>query len=140
MVCRVFERTSKNTVRKHSVRWLLVIYDVILFVIVSGVLLWLHPSQEDALAPVTIVSNIVLGLMCVMLGRFAMHTYSEIWRYGNMRAYLNLIAAYFAGGVVYMALSKLKVFIGPRIALEFVIICTNLLLAIVFRTYGTQES
>lgn len=45
-------------------------------------------------------------VFCVFLARFLFGLYVQIWRYANVRDYLNLILADFLGGVLYLMIDR----------------------------------
>ncbi|MDD4774845.1 MAG: hypothetical protein PHZ09_14785, partial [Eubacteriales bacterium] len=46
-------------------------------------------------------------LLCIMAARLLLRVYSSIWRYAGYIEYLELVAADFLGGCVYLMLSRI---------------------------------
>ena len=97
------KKKKNNYVRRGTwqVRWLLLFYDVIVFVLVGLPALTLSGST---LEPLQIFYHILLALGLVTLSRFGLRVYSQIWRYGGVQPYLRLMLADGIGFVLYYLL------------------------------------
>lgn len=89
-------------------RLLLFIIDIVIFVTVFAFLAYF--IQISATPPPLPLSQAAMHcgamLACVFLMRVLFGLYVQIWRYANVRDYLNLIVADFFGGVIYLAVDR----------------------------------
>lgn len=115
-----------------NTRWLLAIYDTILYGLVSFVMLYLHPSQEAGYGPIGTIKVTLFGMFIIICGRFVFSIYQQIWRYGGVLAYLRLIISDAIFGCVFTVATRM---LGKshRAILLFTIVCVNLLLSMGFR-------
>ena len=70
--------TSKTVfphVRKFNVRWMLVLYDILCFLVVDAVFLVLY-SGWQRLTFTGIVTHALLSGICILIGRFILNIYS----------------------------------------------------------------
>ena len=94
---------EKDAVRV-SVRWMLVLYDALVYLFVCLVFLVIYPSSVDRLTPAQVLTVTAGGLVCVFGCRFLLNVYRQIWRYGGMQAYVRLLFADAIGGMVFILL------------------------------------
>ena len=78
--------------REH-IRWLLVAYDALAYLLVCFVLLYLHPSDEEAFPTRVLVLQFLIGLVAVIGARMVARVYNQVWRYGGTAAYIRLFLA-----------------------------------------------
>ena len=88
------QRSEKRTVSRlpsiRNVRWMLVMYDVISYLILATVFLrvifdtWTWPQ---------IFAHAGLGCACIVVLRFGWRVYNQIWRYGGVTTYMALMLA-----------------------------------------------
>lgn len=120
--------------RITQVRWLLVLYDIIIWAVVSGLLLFFHPSQDEVVGTkLTILLWMGIGVLCILIPRFILGVYKQVWRYGGLNSYLRLILADVIGGCIFAILSKVVPEQQVRITLAATMISTNLLLSMIMR-------
>lgn len=91
---------------KHSVRWMLVLYDVIIFAAVAALLLALY-GGNDKLLPLGIVQQAALSMICIFTARLAGNVYGQVWRYGGIQCYIRLLFVDFIAFFVYLMLEIL---------------------------------
>ena len=106
-----------------TVRWMLVLYDAILFAGTAIFFLWFQHSGQNAAVYLTwpqILAHTGLALVVILLLRFAWKVYNQIWRYGGVQSYIALMLAdgcatftyytiqYFLPGSVFPTLSFTK--------------------------------
>lgn len=95
-------RNEKNMNLKHrnkpNIRWALVGYDVIIYVIVAVILLGLYGGM-DKLSPIGILQQAGLSAVCIFAVRLIGNVYGQIWRYGGIQCYMRLL---FADGIAFM--------------------------------------
>ncbi|MBQ7246689.1 MAG: polysaccharide biosynthesis protein [Lachnospiraceae bacterium] len=116
-----------------QIRWLLFLYDLIVWIVISSALIILHPSQTEYVELSTGIIWIITGAVCIFLPRFLLRVYTQIWRYGGTVAHLRMILADVIGGLAFIALVAFTPFTGIRIILAACIICMNLLVDITMR-------
>lgn len=114
-------------------RLLLFIFDIVIFVTVFAFLAYFIKISA-ALAPLSLRQAAVhCGIMvaCVFLMRILFGLYVQIWRYANVRDYLNLIIADFFGGVIYLAIDR-SVLAGSHlmVASSIAIVCSALIISL----------
>ena len=128
---------TKRNGTKYSMRWLLMFYDSVLFILVSWVMMFLHPSVEHGYSTREIVINTVLGLVCIIFFRFVWGVYNQIWRFGKEGAVMRLILADFCGFIPWLIFVKLPVWPSPRVIISFSIMAVDLVAAITMRIMYT---
>ncbi|MDO4734530.1 MAG: nucleoside-diphosphate sugar epimerase/dehydratase [Lachnospiraceae bacterium] len=126
-------KTSYGITKRANVRWLLVVYDVIIYVIAVLLLIGLHLSSLDAISFKGLIIQMVLGFICIFGMRFVFDVYRQIWRYGGMRAYLRLLLADICGGVLYLILEILLPIEHILFVSLLSIVCLSLLGAMAIR-------
>ena len=92
-----------------SVRWMLVLYDVLVYLFVCLILLVVYPSSIDPLSSVQVLMVGGEGLLCIFGCRFVSNVYRQIWRYGGMQAYIRLLFADAIGGIVFISLRYIDI-------------------------------
>lgn len=81
-------KTSNGITKRSNVRWLLVVYDLIIYVIAALLVIGLHLSSNDVLSTKGLLIQMGLGFVCLFGLRFVFDVYRQIWRYGGMKAYI----------------------------------------------------
>ena len=81
-----------------TVRWMLVLYDAILFVAVAIFFLWLQHINQALNSGLTLTwpqvfAHTGLALIILLVLRFLWRVYNQIWRYGGVQSYISLILA-----------------------------------------------
>lgn len=80
---------SKN-LKKSNTRWPLVVYDVIVYIIASILLLWIYGGNGN-LTNAGSLQLSILGFVCIFICRMIGNIYGQIWRYGGIQGYIRLI-------------------------------------------------
>ena len=114
-------------------RWLLVLYDLILLMMVDVFLLILYPSTADPLTPTGVVTHLLLGAVCIFAARFATQVYRQIWRYATSESYLRLILADAVGGAVYIVCRWILPIEKTTFVRTLSVVAMNLLCALLAR-------
>ena len=83
-----------------NIRWMLVLYDIIVFVCVDLLLLVLY-SGGQPLNRVQLVQHTITALLCILLCRFVGGIYRQIWRYGGIQCYMRLLVTDAVAFVLY---------------------------------------
>lgn len=122
---------SKN-LKKSNTRWPLVIYDVIVYIIASILLLWIYGGNGD-LTNAGSLQLSILGFICIFICRLIGKIYGQIWRYGGIQGYIRLI---FSDAIAFILLIILQAtLLIERITFDraLSLVCVNLLGAISIR-------
>ena len=85
------------------VRWLLVLYDIIIFCMSSLLLLGIYRGSE-ALSLAGVIQQSLLSFICVFVARFLGDVYKQIWRYGGIQCYIKLLCVDAVAFILYVAL------------------------------------
>ena len=122
---------SKN-LKKSNTRWPLVVYDVIVYIIVSILLLWIYGGNGN-LTNAGSLQLSILGFVCIFVCRMIGNIYGQIWRYGGIQGYIRLI---FSDAIAFILLIILQTTLPvERITFDraLSLFCVNLLGAISIR-------
>ena len=122
---------SKN-LKKSNTRWPLVIYDVIVYIIASILLLWIYGGNGN-LTNAGSLQLSVLGFVCIFICRLIGKIYGQIWRYGGIQGYIRLI---FSDAMAFILLVIVQATLQiERIAFDraLSLVCVNLLGAMSIR-------
>ncbi len=117
--------------KKYNIRWQLVLYDLVIFLVSAGAL-YGFLSPEDPLRD-SILGSMAISFGCMFAARMLCNIYQQIWRYGGIQCYIKLIKAdclAFCANVVI----KLMIFGEiPSMVLLLSIVCMNLLGGLIMR-------
>jgi len=119
--------------RIKRVRWRLFFYDMIVWLIIAGILLWMNPSDDGHVTLQRFIFWECVGGALVSISRFAFGVYTQIWRYGGITAYMRLILADAAAGVVFIITSRVFETYSVRLLLSVAIVLLNLIAALAMR-------
>ncbi len=124
--------SQKRAARKYTVRWMLVLYDLLCFLLVDLLLLVMYGGY-DRLEPIDILIQSALSLACIFGARFAVNIYSQIWRYGGIQSYIRLLISDGIGCGLYISLELLLPINKISFARMLSLCCMNLLLVMAIR-------
>lgn len=122
---------SKN-LKKSNTRWPLVVYDVIVYIIASILLLWIY-GGNGSLTNAGSFQLSILGFVCIFICRMIGNIYGQIWRYGGIQGYIRLI---FSDAIAFFLLIILQATLSiERMSFDraLSLVCVNLLGAISIR-------
>lgn len=122
---------SKN-LKKSNTRWPLVVYDVIVYIIASILLLWIYGGNGN-LTNAGSLQLSILGFVCIFICRLIGKIYGQIWRYGGIQGYIRLI---FSDAIAFILLIILQATLSiERMSFDraLSLVCVNLLGAISIR-------
>ena len=131
-VMDINDKKTARTPRKISVRWMLVVYDIICFFAVDFIFLVLD-SGKNKLTIGGIVTHALLSGLCILVGRFAFNIYSLIWRYGGIQSYMRMFLSDGLGFVMYLTLVCVLPIEKISFARIAAICCVDLLGALAMR-------
>ncbi len=118
--------------KKFTIRWQLVFYDIIIFGLVEFLLLYLYKSV-DTLSTVGIINQVLISFICIFSVRIIGRVYQQIWRYGGIQSYIKLLLVDFAAFIVNLIAERLFAIEAITFARLLAISCTNLLGALAIR-------
>ena len=127
---RVFNGFLKTNGR---IRWRLLVYDMIVFVLIFSGMVFLHPSVEDGYGWRMIIEQTILGSVLFLVFRLLFGCYRHIIRYGGYEAYLSLIAADACAFIADYLLDRFTPIPYILFTLMLSIFCINLLVDIMLR-------
>lgn len=130
---KVKEEKGNGITIRGSIRWLLVIYDLIVMAIAYLLILALHISVDWPISDRGILIQAVIGVVCIFGMRFAFSVYKQIWRYGGMKAYIRLLLADILGGILYFVLELILPIEHIMFVSLLSIVCLSLLGAFAMR-------
>lgn len=122
---------SKN-LKKSNTRWPLVVYDVIVYIIASILLLWIYGGNGNLTNAGSLQLSII-GFVCIFICRMIGNIYGQIWRYGGIQGYIRLI---FSDAIAFIVLIILQTTLQvEKITFDraLSLVCVNLLGAISIR-------
>lgn len=129
------EQINKDAVkasRKFKIRWTLVTYDLICFLLIDILMMLLYRGTEK-LDLGDFIYHSVLSIVCIVGARFFFKIYRQIWRYGGIQSYIRLLVSDFVGALLYILIEL----VGPIPRISFakmIAICSvNLLVALAMR-------
>ena len=90
---------NKDTrVKKFHIRWMLVAYDTLIYLVVAALLLVLY-GGNDKLTSGGMVQQIGLSACCILFARIVGKIYGQVWRYGGIQCYIRLL---FSDGIAFL--------------------------------------
>lgn len=122
---------SKN-LKKSNTRWPLVVYDIIVYIIASILLLWIYGGNGN-LTNAGSFQLSILGFICIFICRMIGNIYGQIWRYGGIQGYIRLIIS---DAIAFILLIILQATLSiERMSFDraLSLVCVNLLGAISIR-------
>lgn len=122
--------------RIFNIKWTLVLYDMILFLIVDiGLFAIYHKFLQFGWRDVII--NSALAILSIFACRFFGNIYGQIWRYGGIQCYIKLAITDSVAFVLYLALeytlNRPLHFTRLLFVMIIALMSVNLLLALVMR-------
>lgn len=125
-----FKENQKN--KSPNIRWMLVLYDLIVYAIIAVILLVIH-GGTDKLTTIGILQQVALSVFCIFLIRILGKVYGQVWRYGGVKCYIRLICTDSIAFLLYLCLELLlpvqKITFERMLSLA----CMNLLGAMTLR-------
>lgn len=118
--------------KSPNIRWMLVLYDLIVYAIIAVILLVIH-GGTDKLTTIGIFQQVALSVFCIFLIRILGKVYGQVWRYGGVKCYIRLICTDSIAFLLYLCLELLlpvqKITFERMLSLA----CMNLLGAMTLR-------
>lgn len=118
--------------KSPNIRWMLVLYDLIVYAIIAVILLVIH-GGTDKLTTIGILQQVALSVFCIFVIRILGKVYGQVWRYGGVKCYIRLICTDSIAFLLYLCLELLlpvqKITFERMLSLA----CMNLLGAMTLR-------
>lgn len=118
--------------KSPNIRWMLVLYDLIVYAIIAFILLVIH-GGTDKLTTIGILQQVALSVFCIFVIRILGKVYGQVWRYGGVKCYIRLICTDSIAFLLYLCLELLlpvqKITFERMLSLA----CMNLLGAMTLR-------
>lgn len=93
------------------IRWMLMIYDLIIYaLVVVFALIIYHPAS--GVTYLQVLWHFLIGAGCTLLSRFFWRVYNQIWRYGGVQSYIRLMVADTCALLVYWFIQRVIPGIG----------------------------
>jgi len=108
---------GRQLIERESIRWLMVVYDTVLYLLCWLVVFAIHPLFGVKLPASMLTPYVAVGYVTFFGFRFVFRGYKKIWRYGSMHAFSREIAAGVMGAVLLGSLNLLfeRIFHMPNI-------------------------
>lgn len=123
------EENRKNNVinnddktERKSIRWLMVVYDSILYSLCWLTFFGFHPSVEEQIPAAISCLYFISGYVLFFGFRFSLNCYKQIWRYGMPRPFMKEIMAGVLGGVSLTLLGLVLNNLSPSVSLPIVFV------------------
>lgn len=133
-------------VKRRKTRWMLVTYDLFIYMAVVLLLLVFH-GGHDMPSLTGVAEQIALSGLCIFGGRLIGNVYGQIWRYGGVQCYIKMIYTDTIAFFLYVILGFLLPVQKISVVRMLCISCLNLLGAMVIRMlyryaykFGNQET
>lgn len=115
-----------------NIRWMLVLYDLIVYTIIAVILLVIH-GGIDKLTTIGVLQQVALSVVSIFVIRILGKVYGQVWRYGGVKCYIRLICTDSIAFLLYLCLELLlpvqKITFERMLSLA----CMNLLGAMTLR-------
>ena len=115
-----------------NIRWMLVVYDLIVYAVVAVILLVLYGGM-DKLSTTGILQQVCLSALCLFGARLIGNIYGQVWRYGGIQCYIRLLATDSIAFLIYLCLELLLPIPKITFARMLSLISLNLLAALAMR-------
>ena len=92
--------------KKVHIRWMLVCYDILIYLLSAILLLRLY-GGNDKLSYTGILQQMCISMVCIFGIRLLGNIYGQVWRYGGIQCYMRLIFADGIACVLYMIIEFL---------------------------------
>ncbi len=95
-------------VKRHhifaKVRWLLIIYDILIYAAVIAFALFFY--RGHTLEDIQILYHFLFGMSACVVSRLAWRVYNQIWRYGGVQSYIRLMLADTCYFIIYFFIQR----------------------------------
>ena len=91
-----------GTKRKHNIRRMLIVYDILSFTIIN----WLLYRVYDPVTESVFINQFIISIIAVFACRLIGNIYSQIWRYGGIQCYIRLLVTDGIAVIISMIFNK----------------------------------
>ncbi len=91
---------------KHKLRWALLIYDTIVYLLTAVLILIIYPMTIDHLSANMVAMHMFAGYLCLYIFRLIFRVYEQIWRYASPGDYLRMIVGDGLACIVFLFLRR----------------------------------
>lgn len=123
---------SQQHCNKPNIRWMLMVYDLIVYAFVATILLVLYGGMDE-LSIVGVAQQVCLSIICVFSARLVGKIYGQVWRYGGIQCYIRLLFTDAVAFCIYLCLEILLPVQKITFARMLSLISINLLGALALR-------
>ena len=125
---------SKKELLHHgySIKWLLVLYDLIIYALTGYLLLFIYRGPEY-ISDRDKIAQIILAFFLAFFSRFFINVYRQIWRYGGIQCYLRMMLADLIAFVINILVRILMPFEKITVSSLISLYCISLLGSLVIR-------
>lgn len=121
-----------NGNKKRNIRWTLVLYDMVIYLVVA-VLLLVFYGGNDKLTTETVIQQMFLSVISVFSARLIGNVYGQVWRYGGIQCYIRLLFTDAIAFWVYVLLELILPVHKITFARMLALFCMNVLGALTLR-------
>ena len=108
-----------EVIERKNVRWMMLLYDAILYVLCWFGMVLLHPVQRGELLGAIAGAYLPAGAVLFFCMRLLLRCYNQIFRYGSVYAFARQMVADVLAGALYLALDVVLGKTYPVFALPF---------------------
>jgi len=130
-LCKKF--TSRMSGQGMKIRWLLVLYDFLVYLIVIGLLSFVYHNSYFGVSIALSHIHFFAGFVCIFGWRLLFRIYNQVWRYGDLSAFMLLMVSDFVGGVLWAIYERMLGEIGVEFYKVIIVVCLDLLFAYAMR-------
>lgn len=99
------EKQGKQKTERATLRWMLLLYDTIIYTLCWWVVFVVQPSTGDKINLDAAGRYFVIGYVLFFLCRLMTKAYKQIWRYGAIQAFTKELSATLLGSALFVVLS-----------------------------------
>ena len=101
--CEVIMRNIGK--KKRYIRWMLVMYDLLIYIAVALLLLILYRGP-DKLTNIGVMQQTGISFVSIFAVRLIGNIYGQIWRYGGIQCYMRLVCTDCVAFLIYVILES----------------------------------
>lgn len=125
-------KVQEKKSQKYHIRWMLVCYDALIY-LMSAILLLILYGGMDKLTTAGIAEQMIISAICILFVRMIGKIYNQVWRYGGIQCYMRLIFTDGIAFVLYLGLELILPVQKITFARMLSLVSLNLLGALTIR-------